>query len=136
MRRTTLGFGSPEDITPRGMDGFAIRFPFTAVDTDLIGKPEETYNTTNHRLRVEVMQFVSPTWKMDEDSDTVKVILEFAKRELVEDLKRGGQLRGEFPVSMNKRPPFDPDCLQSPDGMTVEVEIREPMGYQGSVTRK
>lgn len=134
MKKITLRFGAPKEITNPGMDGVVIRFPFTEVDTDLIGSPEEKQRTTNHHLKVTISRWVTTNWKMEENEDLTKVIFEIAKRKLIESLQGGGQLKDEFEVKITTQThtaqlPFDPDRIQWPDGTTVSVEIREPLGF-------
>ncbi len=106
------------------VEGVVIRFPFTAVDTDLIGAAEEKQHTTNHRLKVTISRWVTTNWKMEEDEDLAKVIFEVAKRRLIESLQRGGQLKGEFEIKITTkthtaRRPFDPKRIQWPDGTAL-----------------
>ena len=42
MKEKTLCFSQHKNITPSGQDGAVIRFPFTMVDSGLIGSPEES----------------------------------------------------------------------------------------------
>jgi len=53
MKTLCLSFDKSENITHD--DYYAVyRFPFTVIDSELIGSPEETRMTTGHSLIVEV----------------------------------------------------------------------------------
>ena len=58
MKEKTLCFSQHKNITPSGQDGAVIRFPFTMVDSGLIGSPEESKKTTSHRLEVTISNSV------------------------------------------------------------------------------
>jgi hypothetical protein len=140
MKNITLEFGTPEDTTPPGLIGAEIRFPFTAIATELIDSPEEKQHTTRHRIRAKATATWIPTvWKMEENAALVKVIFEIAKLQLVASLQRGEQLKDEFVVNIttmtHRTLPFDPDRLQRPDGQTVPVEVHEQIGFIPSPTR-
>ena len=133
MKSITLKFGAPKNITPGGMDGSVVRFPFTAVDTNLVGSPEETQRTTNHRLKVTISRWASAQWGA-EDKDIVKVMFEMAKRQLVKSLEDGTPLADEFAPPMisyvpKSKMPYDPDRLEWPDGQTCIVEVRSAIGF-------
>jgi hypothetical protein len=133
MKRITLTFGAPQDVTPPGKDGSAIRFPYTAVDTNLVGSPEEKQNTTSHRLTVTISRWASTNWGAD-DKDIVKVMFEVGRRQLVKALEDGNPLPKEFtPPMISYVPkstlPYDPDRLEWPEGQTCVVEVRSPIGF-------
>ena len=136
MKRITLTFGAPQNVTPRNLQisGVVIAFPFAAVDTDLIGMPEEKRRTTNHCLKVTISRWASDQWGAG-DEDTIKVIFELGRRQLVKHLEDGNPLPNEFAPPMisyvpKSKLPFDPDRLKLPDGLTFVVEIRPPIGFK------
>lgn len=121
VKQKTLTFGKPENITPPGKDGLLFRFPFSAVDSDLIGSPEEARVTTRHRLTVETSRTRLAAWKLS-DADLLKVFFEIGRRELVEKVAQG-QLNAEEKVFVkDPRPPFDPSRIADPNGFVVTVE--------------
>jgi hypothetical protein len=134
MKQIRLTFGTPRNVTPPGMDGTVIRFPFTAVDADLVGAPEEEQNTTSHRLKITISRWQSVQWKAKSDTDIVKVMFEVGKRQLVKSLAAGNPLTDEFAPPMisyvpKSKLPFDPDRLDWPDGLTCIVEMRPKIGF-------
>jgi hypothetical protein len=140
MKSITLKFGTPKDITPPGLIGAEIRFPFTAIATELIDSPEEKQHTANHKIRAKTTATWIPTvWKMEENVALVKVIFEIAKRQLVASLQRGEQLKDEFEVNIttmtHRTLPFEPDPLQWPEGQMFPVEVREQIGFIPSTIR-
>jgi len=136
VKRITLTFGAPQNVTPPNMQisGMVIAFPFTAVDTDLIGAPEEKRRTTNHRLKVTISKWASIQWGVG-DEDTIKEIFELGRRQLVRHLEDSNPLPDEFARPMisyvgKAELPFVPGRLKWPDELTFVVEIRQPIGFK------
>ena len=88
MKELTLTFGKPENITRPGDDAIVYRFPFTAIDSELIGSPEETRQTTSHRLVVQIVLSRLAAWKLS-DSELQKELFEIGRRVIVEKAKQG-----------------------------------------------
>lgn len=84
-------FVTHEDVTPAGMDGAALSFPFYIVDSQLLGKPEEKSSTERHRVLVSIADARRRGWHIS-DEDLPKVLFEFGKRHLVEILENGAAL--------------------------------------------
>ena len=128
MRRKTLRFAAPRDVTPAGLDGIVVRFACTAVDTDLLGSPEESQKTSAHVIDVSISRFRRISWDVDDDG-LVKVLFEIAKRKLreiftTEDLPE----RYKLQVLTNTHPkecPFDPDRI---DGRETRARLGIPPG--------
>ena len=132
MRRKTLRFGSPTNTTPPGLDGMVIRFPFTMVDSQLVGAAEECQKTSRHTLDVTISRTRRAAWNMD-DSDLVRVLFEIGKRKCDERLQEGDLPEHvAVEVTAATHPAeclFDPERISNPDGAEVVVEIRSKIGF-------
>jgi hypothetical protein len=125
MKELTLTFGKAENITLPGDDAIVYRFPFTAIDSGLIGSPEETRVTTSHRLVVKIVLSRLAAWKLS-DSELQKELFEIGLRLIVEKAKQG-TLSPEEQVVVNTSThsstlPFDPSRVVEPDGAVIIVE--------------
>ena len=125
MKELTLKFGKPENITRPGDDAIVYRFPFTSIDSERIGSPEETRLTTSHRLVVRIVLSRLAGWKLS-DSELQKELFEIGRRVIVEKAKQG-PLDPEEQVVVNTSThsstlPFDPSRLDDPDGAVIIVE--------------
>ena len=125
VKQKTLTFGKPENITLPGEDGVSYRYPFSAIDSELIGSPEEARVTTRHRLTVKAVGSRLGAWNLS-TAELEKELFEIGRRELLERASRG-QLSPEETVSVNTSthsatPPFDPSRIADPNGFVVTVE--------------
>ncbi|MGH9364207.1 MAG: hypothetical protein ACRD1B_02940 [Thermoanaerobaculia bacterium] len=125
MKQITLRFEAPERTGLPGDDGVTYRFPFRAVDSELVGSPEEARVTARHRLTVQAVRSRTDGWRLS-DSDLVKELFEIGRRELLERATRG-PLQAEEKVIVNSKthgstPPFDPARIPEPNGFTVTAE--------------
>ena len=125
MKELTLAFGKPENITRPGDDAIVYRFPFTAIDSGLIGSPEETRVTTSHRLVVKIVLSRLAAWKLS-DSELQKELFEIGLRVIVEKAKQG-TLSPEEQVVVNTSThsstlPFDPSRVVDPNGAVIIVQ--------------
>lgn len=125
MKELTLMFGKPENITRPGDDAIVFRFPFRAIDSELIGSPEEARATTSYRLVVTIVLSRLAAWKLS-DSELPKELFEIGRRVIVEKAKQG-TLSPEEQVPVNTSThsstlPFDPSRVVKPDGAVIIVE--------------
>jgi hypothetical protein len=127
MKELTLTFGKPEDIS--GNDSIVYLFPFSVIDSALIGSPEETRVTTSHRLIVQIVESRLPAWDLSR-SELVKELFEIGRRTVMEKAKEG-TLSHEERVTVNTAThsstiPFDPSRIIEPDGafFVIETEHR------------
>lgn len=130
--RKTLSFGAPKNITPPGLDGIIYRFPFTVVDTELVGRPEERQKTTAHRIDVGISRSRRIGWAIS-DEELVKVLFEIGKRKVVEVLQIGDLPEGlKLEVTTATHPgncPFDPSRIKDAAGSVIEVDIPSRIGF-------
>jgi len=125
MKELTLTFGKPENITRPGDDAIVYRFPFSAIDSELIGSPEETRVTTSHHLVVKIVLSRLAAWKLS-DLELQKELFEIGRRVVIEKAKQG-TLSPEEQVVVNTSThssaiPFDPSRIADPDGAVIIVE--------------
>ena len=125
MKELTLTFGKPENITPPGDDAVIYRFPFSAIESELIGSPEETRVTTSYRVVVKITRSRLAAWPLS-DSELQKELFEIGLRAIVEKAKQG-TLSPEEQVVVNTSThsstlPFDPSRIVEPDGAIIVVE--------------
>jgi len=129
----TITFGEPRDVTNPGQDGVEYSFPFSIVDSDLVGTPEQKSQTHDHRIIVPICGSRLAGWHLS-NADLVRVLLEFGKRHL-ENLVHTNSLPAEhtlhFPmITTVTHPdsscPFDPALIPSPTGYALTVERAKP----------
>ena len=125
MKELTLTFGKPENITRPGDDAIVYRFLFSAIESELIGSPEETRLTTSHRLVVEIVLSRLAAWKLS-GSELEKELFEIGWRAIMERAKQGS-LSPEEHVIVNTSThsstvPFDPARIVDPEGAVIVVE--------------
>ena len=127
MKEKTLTFGTPKNITGPGQDGVVYEFPFSTVDSEQIGSPEEQQVTTAHCLTVECVRSRCTAWKRKlSEGDLQKVLFEIGRRELLKRAAAEG-LKGNETVIVHTRthgatPPFDPSRIPEPNGVIVTVQ--------------
>src|SRR5439155_22009107 len=71
-------FGTPEDVTNPNQDGVQYSFPFTVVDSALVGAPEEKSQTQDRRVIVAMSRSRLVTWRLAKE-DLIKVFFEYVK---------------------------------------------------------
>jgi hypothetical protein len=134
--RKVLTFGEPRDQTTAVMAGsLQFAFPFTVVDEDLIGKPEERSVTRQHCVVVRICDVRVITWSLPQP-DMVKVLFEIGSRYVAEKVKTNSlpdQTEIVMPMiglSYPEKCPFGPAAIQRPTGAVVIVEVeRRKMGF-------
>ena len=125
MNTLTLKFGKSENIAPTGDYHVVYRFPFSAIDSELIGSPEEARMATSHRVVVKITPSRRAGWRVSE-SELRKELFEIGLRVIVKKAKRDN-LSAEEEVVVNSSThsstlPFDPSRIVEPDGAIVVVE--------------
>ncbi|MGD0017085.1 MAG: hypothetical protein ABSC38_06190 [Verrucomicrobiia bacterium] len=132
MKMKTLRFGKPRNITPPGLDGIVWRFPYTVVDSDLVGSPREKPQMSSHTLDAEISAWMTINWQLMDD-DVPKVLFELGKDVLRQLLQKGDlPEKHKFSVLTNTYPkacPVDPDRIADPAGTVVEIEVNSPIGF-------
>ena len=75
---------------PNIRHGHNYLYKFSLVDISLIGTPEEMDRTSEHKIKVDISDFVEAIWKSRQnDIDFFKICFEFGKRELIQKIKDG-----------------------------------------------
>ena len=129
----TITFGEPENVTNPGQDGVEYSFPFTIIDTALIGTPEQKSQTHEHRIIVPISRTRRAGWHLS-DSALVAILFEFGRRHLADIVRSHGipsDYTLRFPtISTASHPdipcPFDPEAIPTPTGFTMTVEQQRP----------
>lgn len=126
----TVRFTQPIRVSGTGFetDTIKYRFPFTIVDSSLIGLPEEKSHTSAHTITIGITWELRFNWRLREapESDIVKILFEFAKRQLTQHIKKDSfNADAEFCLTTENAPdscPFEVDRIANPDGATIEIE--------------
>ena len=125
-------FGKP-DLLPKIRDVVEYQFPFTVVDSSLIGAPEEESETRQHTVKVVITGVLDACWGLSQP-DIVKVLFEYGKRHIVEKLKDGTLSdKEELRLSDLNPPdkcPFDPSMISDPSQACINVPIPEKVLMQ------
>lgn len=126
-------FGTPEDVTTPGFDGKSVRFPVALIDAQYLGTPRQTSETKSGRITVEITRSLLAVWALS-SADLVKVLFQLAKEHLEKLIKNSEQIGPDVKVEVNsythKGPcPFDPQFIEEPRGVTVQLEISRPIGF-------
>ena len=123
-----ITFSAPENLTSNGMDGCKFGFSFSYIDETLIGTPEEKRNTKEHRLIISISSELIIIWGYS-DADLIRILFEIAQRQLREKLASADKLSNSIELDMlttfnqEKKAPFDPSCIPSPDGYITIIEV-------------
>jgi hypothetical protein len=127
MKTLCLSFGKSENITQP--DYYAVyRFPFTVIDSELIGSPEETRMTTTHSVIVEVTatQRAGLAWGDISEPDFRKILFEIGRRKIMDKAKRDSLSATETVTvdasTHGAKRPFNPSDIVEPDGTIFYVE--------------
>ena len=109
-------------------DTIEYKFPFTVVDSSLIGKPEERYSTEKHIIKTSINGTLAGMWNLVNNLiDLEKVLYEYSKRYVKDKLKEG-TLRNieKLELSTSNYPnecPFDPSRIADPGQRSFNIEI-------------
>jgi hypothetical protein len=133
VKTKRITFVVPREVTNPGEDSRSFLYPFTCVDRDLVGAPEEVRATSEHRLIVTVTNNRLPSWGLSE-SNLVKVLFEIGRGHLEGRLKEGIVTR-DMRVAVSTEThssvcPFDPTRITSPEGFVMEVQEERRIGFQ------
>ncbi len=132
---TIVKFGNPRDITPSGLDGKKIKFPFT-VTVPAHGALRDKF--TEHSIVVGIAGTLLGTWGFGrwevETDEIAKYLFEFAREEALGNLIDGSlEERHEIKIHGGNAPyknPFEPSKLSNPSGATYQVDVEEARRFQ------
>ena len=118
-------FGKPQ-LLPKSRDGLDYLFPFTVVDYELLGKPEELSKTTHHTIHVGISGSLIADWNYSDD-ELVKVLFEFGKRHISEKIKDRILTERES-IELNStntqtEQPFIPSRIKNSIGANVLINL-------------
>jgi hypothetical protein len=126
MSTLRLRFGESETIPTGGKDCHCwYRIPFSVVDSDFIGSPEEDYKASKHTLDVKITPTERAGWNFSEP-DLKKVMFEIGRREIMKKASRK-ELSNREEVSVNRRNhsealSFIPSRIDKLDGAEFIIE--------------
>jgi hypothetical protein len=129
----TITFSKPEDVTNPGQGRLQYSFPFSVVDSALIGAPEQRSQTHQHRVIVAISRTRRVGWHLS-DASLSKILFEFGRRYIAtliqsNTLPKANTIKCPI-ISTASHPesecPFDPDAIPSPIGHTFTVERAKP----------
>jgi len=116
-------FGKPEPL-PKNRDAVEYQFPFTVVDSSLIGSPEEESETKQHSVKVCITGVLVACWRLSRP-DLVKILFEYGKRHIAGKLEGGTlSVKEELYLSTSNYPdecPFDPSMISDPSQASINV---------------
>ncbi len=126
-------FQTPEDISAPGLDGRAIRFRCLLIDAQKIGTPQQTSETKEIRITVEISDSLIVLSNL-KGSDLIKVLFQIAKEHFQKVLKNTPPIERDIKVIVNtythKGPcPYDREFIEEPNGATVQIELNRPIGF-------
>jgi hypothetical protein len=126
-------FDTPQDIGAPGFDGKVFRFPFSAVETQHIGTPHQSANTTHGRIAVEASGTLIAVWNLPAD-DLIKALFQLAKEHLAALIQNAGSVAGDIRlvIGTHTHPgacPFDIAAIEDPSGAVVTLEVSRKIGF-------
>jgi hypothetical protein len=133
-----LKFGKSQEVTNQGVDSRSFLFPFSVVDSELIGKPEEAANTSEHRLVVKITMTRLAAWQKEftAEGDLEKVFFEIGRQAVAERVKEETLEEKHVQIvttdSHCSKLPFLVSRLIEPDGACYEVSVERKDRFQMS----
>ena len=124
MKKTIL-FENPQPLA-RTRDATEFLFPYSIVDSSLIGAPEEKSRASRFSIKVGVSGTLESCWNLT-NAHIVKVLFEYGKRHIVQKLKDGA-LTGSEELLLHTGNaevpcPFDVSRIENPAGARIEVDV-------------
>ena len=123
MKTLRLTFGKSENITQPDFAA-VYRFPFTVIDTDLIGSAEETRHSLD--VKVTATQRAGLPWEDLSEPDIRKILFEIGRRKIMDKAKRDSLSATETVTvdasTHGAKQPFNPSDIVEPDGTIFYVE--------------
>ena len=108
-------------------------FRFSLLDTPLIGTPEESALTNQVPVFAKISRTLQNTWKL-QLPDLAKVLFEYAKRHLMEQVSKGAPLDDvRVELSTSTAPaecPYDPTRISMDPGSNFEVDVKRNLGIR------
>ncbi len=133
MTSINVKFDTPEVIPNTGFAGEEIRFPYSFIGAQYTGTPRQTAKTENGRIIVDISGTIMAIWKLSQ-SDLIKVLFQIAKEHLEKSLRNSEQREQDIKVEVNSYTyndacPYDPQFIEEPDGATIQIEVKRPIGF-------
>jgi hypothetical protein len=112
---------------PRMRDASEYIFPYTVVDSSLVGTPEEKSRSEQFSIKVGGTYSLLSCWNL-KSLDLIKVLFEYGKRHIIQKLKDGTLSQNEellLDTSAEIPCIFDPSRISNPAGTTIEVDLSQ-----------
>jgi len=127
----TLKFHKPVSLCQESFDTdvWSYRFPFSIVETSLLGSPEEKSRTQQYVVTIGLSRELRVNWRVGEvdESELVKLLFEFGKRHVFEKLQHGSLTEEEeLLLTTQNSPqecPFEISRIADPEGASFDVEV-------------
>jgi hypothetical protein len=132
----TLTFQEPRQLQSRRL-AVEFIFPFSMVDSSLVGKPEEKSLTSQHQIKVTASLQLTASWGFPTTAgqhtqynidDLPKVLYEYGKRYVVEKLETVHNLATEEELNLDETKvesgcAFEPSVIENPSGAIIKVNL-------------
>lgn len=113
------------DVSSPGQDGVSYELIYEAVDSELIGSPEESASTRHGIIGISGSRSLQSVWGLN-SGEYKKILFETAKRKLEGNIKREEYDVEEMRLFTNNSPdevPYDPERISIVLSESKEVEI-------------
>jgi hypothetical protein len=142
-RKIKIRFDKPIALQASDIDASMWRYPFAIVEKRFVGKPEENSETIRSELEIWLSGSANiPGFQFDNDGNLIghsneeydNTIFEHSRRFAIEEIKKGidfrEPIRYEISSELARRLPIlDPDRIDDPEGVTIEIEIQSEIGF-------
>jgi len=133
MKQLIVTFHESNDIANPGGDERKLRFSYTVVPSDKVGKSDEHKYTSEHQITVSVVKTICAPWQCK--GVNVDLILFEAGRQQVDKVWKSGERPRSLdfdltpPDYTGASVPFDTSRIPSPAGHRMIVEVQTTIGF-------
>ncbi len=126
MKRVIVSFRSPKDVADQDEDARHLRYPFSVVPEEKIGKSDERKHTTEHQITVSVSDSICEPWR--KRGADIDLILFEAGRNDVEKVFRNSDFQKSLKLELGPPEytgasvPFEGSRIPRPSGLRMVVE--------------
>lgn len=119
------------DVTDPDYDAWKISFPFSVVDSSLVGTKAEINGTKYHRVIVKISGMQRASWARGWELETntidwVKVLFQYCRGHVEEKIRTRSLQTDEVIDLSNTDPRYDPSRIEDPSGLEIIVEEETP----------
>ena len=127
-----ITFGKPRNQTTRFMAGkVQFSFPFSVIDQEMMGQPEEESVTRRHCVVVTISDVRVVTWPFS-TADMERVLFRLGSQHIAEMVKvnslpnEGEIVMPMIGLSYPDKCQIDPRRVEAPNGAVIKVEVERP----------